>query len=327
MSVVGGDLDPQATGARGAALGLQAQGGSRLRPARRHLLAAWSLSSEVHSGLGSSSRLRRPARALPDSGTPRPRTPGPGRRFHPGGCGPHHLREVGPRLAIVPCLLGTGPGAVATRRGRGAKARAGLQPARGPCDCRRCRGRKRPPNRARRPGNVADSPCICVCGLRICLGNDSALSPELRAGKGRPGDPISCSRALSPWGAGGGRPDGERDRDLSLSGSFSELAGLGDAVNLVKSFRAAACRRRAPCGFHIKPCAFQKWREQRHQRLELVLPVKWLCSSSGRGRSRPGQHPRGACRLCPKRMSPRSLHRQRVSPCWLTALTSLHGLL
>ena len=86
MSVVGGDPDPQAAGARGAALGLQAQGGSRLRPARRRLPAAWSLSPEGHSGLGSSSRLRRPMRALPDSGTPRPRTPEPGRRFHPGGC-------------------------------------------------------------------------------------------------------------------------------------------------------------------------------------------------------------------------------------------------
>lgn len=82
MSAVGGDPDPQAAGARGAALGLQAQGGSHLRPARRHLPATWSLSSEVHSGLGSSSRLRRPARALPDSGTPRPRDPGP---RDPGG--------------------------------------------------------------------------------------------------------------------------------------------------------------------------------------------------------------------------------------------------
>lgn len=54
--------------------------------------------------------------------------------------------------------------------------------------------RKKPPSPALLPGNAVDSPCICVCGLRICLGNDSALCPEFRAGKaGRPGDPISCS--------------------------------------------------------------------------------------------------------------------------------------
>ena len=116
----------------------------------------------------------------------------------------------------------------------------------------------RPPSTALGPGNAVDSPCICVCGLRIHLGNDSALCPEFRAGKAeRPGDPISCSRPLSPWGVGSqmGRGTG---RDLSLSGAFSGLAGRGDAVNLVKSFRAASCRCRAPCGFHIKLCAFQK---------------------------------------------------------------------
>lgn len=90
MGVVGGDRDPLAAGARGEAPGLQAQGGSRLRPARRRLPAAGSLSPlEGHSGLGSPPRLRGPARALPDPVTQR--------SFLSGGRG-----GVGPRLAIVP---------------------------------------------------------------------------------------------------------------------------------------------------------------------------------------------------------------------------------
>ena len=139
VGVVGGDRDPLAAGARGAALGLLA---SRPRRARRRLRAAWPLSPEEHAGLGGSSRLRGPARALP---TPGPRDPG--RSFLSGGCGRHRRREVGPRLAIVLFPWGRDP--VRRDSGKGESWVAGGARA---WVFRRCRVRKRPPNPASAPG-------------------------------------------------------------------------------------------------------------------------------------------------------------------------------
>lgn len=48
--------------------------------------------------------------------------------------------------------------------------------------------------------------------------------------------------------------------------------GAGGAVKSVKAFRGATSLSRAPCGFHIKLCAFQECRGTTQQRLEPVPP-------------------------------------------------------
>lgn len=48
--------------------------------------------------------------------------------------------------------------------------------------------------------------------------------------------------------------------------------GAGGAVKSVKAFRGATSLSRAPCGFHIKLCAFQECRELHNSGWSLSRP-------------------------------------------------------
>lgn len=178
VGVVGGHPDLPAAGARGAARGLLDPAGSP--PPHGPPTSPRRLATVVRGARGSAE--------LAWSAPPRSRPAGPGEPRHPGIPGPRAefpLRQLwaalppGSRSAsrYCPVPLGTGPGPVGTRRGRGASA--GQRPELGP---RRrtgpgtCVGAGVGKDRRSRPlpGQFSRQPAV-VCGLRMCLGSESAL--------------------------------------------------------------------------------------------------------------------------------------------------------
>lgn len=117
------------------------------------------------------------------------------------------------------------------------------------------RSRRAGPGTLVAAGEFRRQPPVFVCGLRMCLGSDAAFqlgsfqSPESRAGNtGLPVIQFPVARHCHH----GGPKRGAGPDDLQLPGASPGLAGPGGAVNLLKSFRAAAFLRCAPCGFHIR---------------------------------------------------------------------------